>query len=163
MTAAEQQQTPAPDAAPAADADLDAFLVSFDAFVKAAKRARARAEPDATLTTSQVDLLTPLLDADADAAGLGLRELARVVGIAAPTASRMVDGLAARGLVTRARDPEDGRAVRIALTADGAAALRERRAQMVARRRAMFDLLTPDERRAAAHVLARLATAFERS
>jgi DNA-binding MarR family transcriptional regulator len=147
---------------PTTDAELEELLVAFDAFVKAAKRARVRAEPDAPLTTSQVDLLNPLLECPAGGA-LGLRELARLVGIAAPTASKMIDGLAARGFVTRARDPEDGRAVRIALTGEGEAALRERRAHMLARRRAMFDKLAPTERRAAAQVLARLATAFEGS
>ena len=143
------------------DAELEQLVAAFDAFVKAAKRSRARNEPSVPLTTSQVDLLNPLLDCEP--AGLGLRELARLVGIAAPTATRMVDGLEGRGFVTRARDPQDGRAVRIALTAEGTAVLLERRAQMLARRRAMFDLLTPSERRAAATVLARLAEAFERS
>ncbi|HEY6763113.1 MAG TPA: MarR family transcriptional regulator [Baekduia sp.] len=143
------------------DAELDAVLVAFDAFAKAAKRARARWEPDASLTAAQVDLLSPLLECAP--AGLGLRELARLVGIAAPTATRMLDGLETRGFVTRARDPEDGRAVRIALTAEGRDALLARRAQMLARRRAMLDQLTPSERRAAARVLARLASAFEKS
>ncbi|WCB96528.1 hypothetical protein DSM104299_05288 [Baekduia alba] len=152
----------APTHDPTPDAELDELVGAFDAFVKAAKRSRARAEPGgAALTSSQVDLLHPLLDCEPG--GLGLRELARLVGIAAPTATRMVDGLECRGFVTRARDPEDGRAVRIALTAEGTEVLLERRAQMLARRRAMFDLLTPSERRAAAKVLARLATAFERS
>jgi DNA-binding MarR family transcriptional regulator len=153
------QSVPTPVAT--SDAELDRLVGAFDAFVKAAKRSRARAEPDAPLTTSQVDLLNPLLDCEPG--GLGLRELARLVGIAAPTATRMVDGLESRGFVTRARDPRDGRAVRIALTAEGTEVLLERRAQMLARRRAMFDLLTPGERRAAAKVLARLAEAFERS
>jgi DNA-binding MarR family transcriptional regulator len=143
-----------------ADAELDELVDAFEGFVRAAKRARARAEPSAPLTPSQMDLLTPLLAAPD---GLGLRELARSVGIAPPTATRMIDGLESRGYVTRARDPEDGRAVRIALTVEGTAVLHERRAQILARRRAMFDLLTPSERRAAAKVLARLAAAFEGS
>jgi DNA-binding MarR family transcriptional regulator len=151
--------------APAATSEIqhmDELVVAFDTFVKAAKRSRARAETDdSALTTSQADLLVPLLECEP--AGLGLRALARLAGIAAPTATRMVDGLEARGLVTRRRDPDDGRAVLIALTADGEAALRERRAQMLARRRAMFELLTPSERRAAAQVLARLTSAFEGS
>jgi DNA-binding MarR family transcriptional regulator len=142
--------------------DLDELVVAFDVFVKAAKRSRVRAEADGgTLTTSQADLLAPLLECEP--VGLGLRALARLAGIAAPTATRMVDGLQERGLVTRRRDPDDGRAVLIALTAEGADALRERRAQMLARRREMFELLTPSERRAAARVLSRLTSAFEGS
>lgn len=155
------QPGPTP-AASEAEADLDELVTAFDAFVKAAKRARVRAEPSAPLTSSQVDLLNPLLECESDG-GLGLRELARLVGIAAPTATRMIDGLETRGFVTRERHPEDGRAVRIALTAEGTKVLLERRAQMLARRRAMLDQLTPSERRAAAKVLARLAAAFERS
>src|SRR4051794_16318242 len=111
----------------ATDTRMDDLVVAFDAFVKAAKRSRVRAEGEgAVLTPSQADLLAPLLECEP--AGLGLRALARLAGIAAPTATRMVDGLEARGLVTRRRDPDDGRAVLIALTADGEAALRERRA-----------------------------------
>jgi DNA-binding MarR family transcriptional regulator len=143
--------------------DMDELVDAFDAFVKAAKRSRARAEGDGggVLTSSQADLLAPLLVCEPG--GMGLRALARLAGIAAPTATRMVDGLQERGLVTRRRDPDDGRAVLIALTADGEEALRERRAQLLARRRAMFELLTPSERRAAARVLSRLTSAFEGS
>jgi DNA-binding MarR family transcriptional regulator len=142
----------------ATDPQLEAFAAAFDDFVRAAKRARARVEPDATLTTSQYDLLSPLVD---DGAPLGLRELARAAGVAAPTATRMIDGLAARGLVTRERSADDRRAVRIALTGDGRAAVLERRERLMARRRALFDHLSPADRRAAAKVLARLAAAYE--
>jgi DNA-binding MarR family transcriptional regulator len=144
---------------PATDSQLDAFATAFDDFVRAAKRARARVEPDAVLTSSQYDLLCPLLDAGD--APLGLRELARAAGVSAPTATRMIDGLAARGLVTRDRSADDRRAVRIALTGAGAAAVEDRRERMHARRRALFDQLSPSERRAAAKVLARLASAYE--
>jgi DNA-binding MarR family transcriptional regulator len=139
-----------------ADPQLDAFAAAFEDFVRAAKRARARVEPDAVLTTSQYDLLCPLGDG-----ALGLRELARAAGVSAPTATRMIDGLEARGHVTRERAPEDRRAVRIALTGDGRAAVAASRARRDARRRALFDQLSPGERRAAAKVLARLAAAYE--
>jgi DNA-binding MarR family transcriptional regulator len=138
------------------DPQLAAFATAFDDFVRAAKRARARVEPDAVLTTSQYDLLCPLLDGTH-----GLRELARAAGVSAPTATRMIDGLEIRELVTRARDAEDRRAVRIALTDEGRAAVEERRDRMHARRRALFDQLSVSERRAAAKVLARLAAAYE--
>jgi DNA-binding MarR family transcriptional regulator len=143
---------------PATDPQLDAFVTAFDDFVRAAKRARGRVEPDAVLTTAQFDLLSPLLEAEVP---LGLRELARAAGVSAPTATRMVDGLEARGLLTRVRSEEDRRAVCLALTEDGVAAVQQRRAQVAARRRALFDQLAPAERRAAAKVLARLAAAYE--
>jgi DNA-binding MarR family transcriptional regulator len=142
----------------ATDPQLDAFVAAFDDFVRAAKRARARVEPDAVLTAAQYDLLFPLLDAEAP---LGLRELARAAGVSAPTATRMLDGLEGRGLVTRERSAEDRRAVRLALTGEGVGAVTDRRALLLARRRALFERLAPGERRAAAKVLARLATAYE--
>jgi len=137
--------------------DLDAFVTAFDDFVRAAKRARARVEPEAVLTPSQLDLLGPL----ADGGILGLRELARAAGVSAPTATRMVDGLQARGLVSRERCADDRRAVRVAVTPEGAAAVAESRERLQARRRALFERLDPQERQAAARVLARLATAYE--
>ena len=140
------------------DVELAAFVTAFDDFVRAAKRARGRVEPDAVLTAAQFDLLLPLLEADSP---LGLRELARAAGVSAPTATRMVDGLEARGLLTRVRSEQDRRAVCLALTEDGVAAVQQRRAQVAARRRALFDQLAPAERRAAAKVLARLAAAYE--
>jgi DNA-binding MarR family transcriptional regulator len=141
----------------APDPQLAAFSTAFEDFVRAAKRARARVESDAVLTTSQYDVLCPLVDDGL----LGLRELARAAGVSAPTATRMIDGLEARGLVTRERVPEDRRAVRIRLTGDGRAAVADRRERLHARRRALFDQLSPGERRAAAKVLARLAAAYE--
>ncbi|HWH96455.1 MAG TPA: MarR family transcriptional regulator [Baekduia sp.] len=143
----------------ATDPQLAAFAAAFDDFVRAAKRARVRVEPDAALTTSQYDLLSPLVDGQDTQ--LGLRELARAAGVSAPTATRMIDGLEARGMVTRERAVDDKRAVHIALTDAGAAAVAERRERMHARRRALFDQLSPSERRAAARVLARLAAAYE--
>jgi DNA-binding MarR family transcriptional regulator len=143
----------------ATDLQLEQFAAAFDDFVRAAKRARARVEPDATLTPPQYDMLAPL--AEGGDAPLGLRELARAAGVSAPTATRMIDGLESRGLVTRVRADDDKRAVRIALTGEGAAAVREHRERQLARRRALFDQLSPDERRAAAKVLARLAAAYE--
>jgi DNA-binding MarR family transcriptional regulator len=147
-------------AAPLVDADpqLDALIAAFDEFARAAKRARARVDADAPLTPSQFDVLFPLLEADAR---LGLRELARAAGVSPPTATRMLDGLETRGLVTRERCTADRRAVRLALTAAGREAVTTVRERMLARRRALFAQLAPAERRAAAEVLARLTAAYD--
>jgi len=136
--------------------ELEAFAAAFDAFARAAKRARVRVDPDAILTPSQHDLVGPLADGP-----LGLRELARAAGVSAPTATRMVDGLSERGLVTREPDAGDRRAVRIALTASGRAAVGAHAERRLARRRALYEQLSASERRAAAAVLARLAEAYE--
>jgi DNA-binding MarR family transcriptional regulator len=140
------------------DPQLDAFVAAFDDFVHAAKRARARVQPDAALTSSQYDLLAPLAQAEGP---LGLRELARAAGVSAPTATRMVDGLEGRGVVRRERCAQDRRAVRLTLTPAGEAAVEEHRGRLLAWRRALFEQLAPGERRAAAKVLARLAGAYE--
>jgi DNA-binding MarR family transcriptional regulator len=141
----------------AADAELAAFVAAFDEFARAAKRARARVEADAVLSPAQVDLLAPLADGEV----LGLRELARAAGVSAPTATRMLDGLQSRGLVTRERCADDRRAVRLTLTDAGRDAVEEARERRAARRRALYEQLDPAERRAAANVLARLAAAYE--
>ncbi|QEC46177.1 MarR family transcriptional regulator [Baekduia soli] len=142
----------------ATDPQLHAFLAAFDDFVRAAKRARVRAAPDDTLTLAQYDLLAPLRHAG-DA--LGLRELARAAGVSAPTATRMLDGLQVRGLVTRERCTDDRRAVRLELTDAGREAVADFHERQAERRRALFAQLEPDERRAAARVLSRLAEAYE--
>ena len=142
----------------ATDAELEAFVAAFDDFVRAAKRARARVETEAVLSPSQYDLLAPL----AGGAVLGRRALARAAGVSAPTATRMLDGLQARGLVTRERSADDRRAVRLGLTPEGADAVAAAHERMVARRRALFEQLDPGERRAAAKVLAQLAGAYDR-
>lgn len=68
--------------------------------------------------------------------------LAGCVGISAPTASRLVDCLAERGLIVRTADPDDHRAVRISLSRSGTAALhsvRELGAGMLAQRISGLD------------------------
>jgi DNA-binding MarR family transcriptional regulator len=65
-----------------------------------------------------------------------ISELNRHVLLSQPALSRMVDRLAERGLVERQPDPADGRGVRLALTAAGAALQRRigrRHARGVAR------------------------------
>ena len=56
---------------------------------------------------------------------LRLCELQEGVLLSQPALSRMVDRLIARGLLERATDPADGRAVRISLTAHGTEVQRE--------------------------------------
>jgi DNA-binding MarR family transcriptional regulator len=50
---------------------------------------------------------------------LRMGELAARLGISAPTASRLVDCLAERGLIERVTDPADHRATRVGLSAEG--------------------------------------------
>lgn len=63
-------------------------------------------------------------------------DVARIEGVAAPSATRMIADLERRGLVAREADPEDGRAVLLHATPAGAEALargrRERAERMLA-------------------------------
>lgn len=69
--------------------------------------------------------LTPpqgfLLRAVLDRPGMTLRELAETLVISRPTATRSLDGLAAKGLVERVDSDEDGRDVLIHPTAEAQA------------------------------------------
>ena len=54
-----------------------------------------------------------------------LCDLQNDVLLSQPALSRMVDRLVARGLLTRETDPEDGRAIRVRLSEEGARVQRE--------------------------------------
>lgn len=76
---------------------------------------------------SRLDGMTPsrlaalsVLESDGP---LRVGALADRVGISAPTTSRLVDCLEERGLIVRAADPDDHRAIRVSLSADGEAGL----------------------------------------
>ena len=107
-------------------------------------RRLVRTHPDAGMTPSRLTALGAL-----EAAGpLRIGGLAEILGTSPPTTSRLVEVLYERGLVTRTLDPDDHRATRIALTAEGAAllhALRRCTTDALARR---IDDLTGDRRAA---------------
>jgi DNA-binding MarR family transcriptional regulator len=135
---------------------LDTFFDSFDAFGRAVRRARgvrSASDPDA-LTLSQYGLLEPLLKRD----GAGVQELAAQAGITAPTATRILDTLERRGLVTRERVEHDRRAVVVAPTRSGRATLQARYEWLHGLERALFESLSNGERELAPGLLARLAT-----
>lgn len=75
-----------------------------------------------TVNMREYDVLYTLAKADEP---LRLCELQEGVLLSQPALSRMVDRLVTRGLLTRATDPDDGRAVRISLTDVGAQVQRE--------------------------------------
>jgi DNA-binding MarR family transcriptional regulator len=56
-----------------------------------------------------------------------ITELARLVGLTQPRITTLVQALEERGLVARAPDPGDGRAVLVEITGEGGALLAERR------------------------------------
>jgi DNA-binding MarR family transcriptional regulator len=88
--------------------------------------------------------------------------LAESAGVAAPTATRMLDCLARDGLVTRRHSETDRRAVLVSLTDAGRDAVEAAQERVGAFRRRVFEQLDADERRQAAAVLGRLTEIFER-
>src|SRR5450759_7605 len=95
----------------------DEFLTAFEAFAQAVRRARgapAQAS-DSALTLSQYALLQGLADRDV----ARVSDLAAGAGVTPSTATRILDALEPRGIVSRRRPPEDRRAVAITLTDTG--------------------------------------------
>jgi DNA-binding MarR family transcriptional regulator len=66
-----------------------------------------------------------------DSGPIRLNDLADLLGVSPPTASRAVDALVEHGLVERAPDPADRRAVRISHTVDGRTAVEARKARVL--------------------------------
>jgi len=70
------------------------------------------------LTRTEAGVLTTLSDGTRT-----ITELADAEAVAQPTMSRLVDRLAGRGFVSRQRESQDGRFVRVAITPKGATSL----------------------------------------
>ncbi|MCI2238428.1 MarR family transcriptional regulator [Paenibacillus sp. TRM 82003] len=79
------------------------------------------------------------------------------------TMTNRVDRLAGRGLVQRRPAPDDGRSVRVRLTAEGAAVVDAALADLVRAEHRMLAVLDERERRSLATLLRRVAAPFERS
>lgn len=93
---------------------------------------------------------------------LRLAELAQLESVSAPSTTRLVAELVAKGLVSREPDPEDGRAILISITPDGEAAVtaaRAARAKMIAE---LFVGLDPADIAAIAYAVPALERAIER-
>jgi MarR family transcriptional regulator, organic hydroperoxide resistance regulator len=134
------------------------FSAAWERFFRTTRRLRARATTLAgDLTLSQYHLLEPLRTADE----LTVGELAESAGVAAPTATRMLDGLARDERIIRRHSETDRRTVLVSLTPAGRKALTAAHKQSLAFRRRVFERLDPDEREQAAALLARLNEALE--
>jgi MarR family transcriptional regulator, organic hydroperoxide resistance regulator len=137
--------------------ELDAFSSALLEFLRATRRMRGRIGDEGELSLSQYHLLEPLIDDER----LATCELALAAGVSAPTATRMLSGLAREGLVERVPCVEDRRVVHVALTDDGRTRVLAKRARGEARRAEIFASLSEGERREAARLLERLAAAVE--
>jgi DNA-binding MarR family transcriptional regulator len=136
-----------------------AFSAALHDFFRAARRARGRAarrsDPEG-LSLAQYHLLEPLADGPSTN-----RQLAAAADVSSPTATRMIDVLVARDLVTRVEDPTDRRAVLISLTPRGRRALEAKMREYDAARRQIAAAFDPDERRVAAGLIERITEVIE--
>jgi DNA-binding MarR family transcriptional regulator len=137
--------------------ELDAFSSALLDFLRATRRMRGRIGDEGDLSLSQYHLLEPLVDGER----LATCELALAAGVSAPTATRMLSGLAREGLVARVPCTADRRVVHVVLTKDGRRRVLAKRARGEARRAEIFASLSAGERREAARLLERLAAAVE--
>jgi DNA-binding MarR family transcriptional regulator len=88
---------------------------------------------------------------------LSLNDLARAAGVDKAQMSRVVSGLAARGIVSRGADSRDARAVSLALTARGRKLYRGLIRTALERDHAFRGQLSAQERRVLEGALAKLA------
>ncbi|GAA1683666.1 MarR family transcriptional regulator [Microbacterium lacus] len=77
---------------------------------------------DTGLSQAEYDVLLTVTRGDGMTARL--RDVTANMLISQPSVSRLVDRMAARGLVTKCADPEDGRGALVRATAEGAGAFR---------------------------------------
>ena len=135
------------------------FSAAWEAFFRTTRRLRARAGrlPVDGLSLPQYQLLEALRHTPE----LTVGELADSAGVAAPTATRMLDCLARDGLIDRRHSETDRRAVLVSLTDAGTAALSSAHTQVQAFRRSVFESLTAEEREQAARLLNRLTEVLE--
>ena len=140
------------------DADLAAFEEAWGEFFAAMRRIKGRVvQEEGELSLSQQFLLVALSERPQMSVG----ELALAAGVAAPTATRMLDGLERDGIVVRAPSAEDRRKVTVELTEEGLRLVRKKKRRISARRKSVYDSLSPSEREQAVHLLHRFAELLE--
>jgi DNA-binding MarR family transcriptional regulator len=98
-----------------------------------------------------------------DAGPQRITALAEAEGVAQPSMTALVARLERRGLVARGSDPDDARAVRVAITEPGRERLEARRAARVADLAERLAALDPGEREALEAALPALDKLTERS
>ncbi len=145
--------------APSPPARAEDFLVAFETLAQAVRRARGAVAQDTPgrLTLSQYSLLLPLSGSDT----ARVSDLAAGAGIAPSTASRILDALERRAIVTRARSVEDRRGVTVTLTDHGRSTLDQQHEWMRSRQLDFFDALPDEERDLVSDLLVRLAALID--
>src|ERR1700749_2075520 len=125
----------APPRATDADCASDRFVAAFDAFAQAIRRARGvTGDHPGHLTFSQYALLRTLADRD----GARVSDLAGQAAVTPSTATRILDALERRAIVSRTRSAHDRRGVTVRLTDAGRQALERQDAWIQSRQRDFY-------------------------
>ncbi len=136
------------------------FVAALEEFFSAVRRSRARSAREAgtgELTASQYQLLSALAKGSERSVG----ELAEAAAVTTPTATRMLDGLVRAGIAERRHSTSDRRVVTVRLTPKGRRLVKRKETVVAAKRRALFESLSPSERRQVERLLRRLAGVIE--
>jgi DNA-binding MarR family transcriptional regulator len=136
---------------PEADMNVVTALVRSAFLVDATYEQTARRHQ---LTSQQGQLLCVLMGKPEE--GFGMGELVRVLGLAKSSLTGLVDRSLRRGLVRRAADSTDGRAVRVFLTAEGEKLAEEFFDDTVQRIAELPAMLSEEEQEQLAELLGRL-------
>jgi DNA-binding MarR family transcriptional regulator len=106
---------------------------------------------------------TRALKALAGADRMRMNELSAALGVVPRTVTTLVDSLEKEGLVERDPDPHDRRVTRLRITDAGSNQLQHLIAARLTGAAALFDALTPTERRQLAKLLERIQAAADES
>ena len=108
------------------------------------------------VSVSQCYALERVVNAD----GLTVNDLAASLYLDKSTASRIADSLVNKGYIARARDPEDGRVVRLVATPAGSVLCRSIRADISGEYAEMLSEFGPDVRAGIIQLVGRLGRSF---
>jgi DNA-binding MarR family transcriptional regulator len=167
MLAMDGEQATALDDAHTTTDDMEAALVplmdkTIGRYQRSLRLAIEQAEGPGRLTMPQLRCLQAIAT---DGAAL-TTQLARLLNVAVPTMTSMIDGLTERGLVGRHPDPIDRRQVRIVMTDEGHAVLVRYQAIMNERLRTLLSHLNAAQKKrllVAMHDMAAMLDADARS
>jgi len=132
---------------------VDAWEALYRAQVAVLRRLRA-VFPDDELSISEYDVLFNLSRSPGHASRI--RDLNRRLLLTQPSVSRLLDRIAARGLVTKSDDPRDARGTIVTLTAEGVAVFRRVGSRHAAAIAELMSTLDDDELRELARLTDKL-------
>lgn len=131
---------------------------SFRGVLGAVRRLRSRETHDAHgLSDAQYTLVFALMEHEELSTG----ELASLASLSPATATQLLDGLEAAGLVNRQRSPKDRRVVLTSLSDRGLALVHERHRRFAPRWNAALAPFSDEELRTAAAVLNGMRAVFD--